>query len=77
MEALRIHGNRKFRAEFNCRLICKQRVAGPNPAVGSKFDTKSGAPRLTGPADDSPEQLRRSATEVTLKVRDIAMAVKG
>src|ERR1700730_4131400 len=26
MDALRIHGKRKFRTEFNCRLICKQRV---------------------------------------------------
>src|SRR5712691_577866 len=24
-------------AEFNCRLICKQRVAGSNPAVGSNM----------------------------------------
>src|SRR5256885_5556543 len=26
MDALRIYGKRKFGAEFNCRLICKQRV---------------------------------------------------
>jgi len=28
MDALRIHGNGNFAAEFNCYLICKQRVAG-------------------------------------------------
>jgi len=27
MDALRIHGKRKIAAEFNCRLICKQRVS--------------------------------------------------
>src|ERR1700674_5258060 len=42
MDALRIHGKPKFRAEFNCRRICKQRVAGSNPAVGSRIsNTKS------------------------------------
>jgi hypothetical protein len=35
MEALRIHGKRKFATEFNWRLICKQRVVGSNPTVGS------------------------------------------
>jgi hypothetical protein len=29
-----IHGKPKFRAEFNCWLICKQRVSGSNPLVG-------------------------------------------
>jgi hypothetical protein len=30
MDALRIHGKPKFRAEFNCWLICKQRLSGPS-----------------------------------------------
>ena len=27
----------EFQAEFNCYLICKQRVSGSNPLVGSRF----------------------------------------
>src|SRR3989442_4473985 len=37
MDALRIPGKPKFVAKFNCRLICKQRVSGSNPLVGSRF----------------------------------------
>jgi len=36
MDALRIYGKPKSEAEFNCRLICKQRVSGSNPLVGSR-----------------------------------------
>ena len=32
MDALRIHGKPKLRAEFNWRLICKQRVSGSKSA---------------------------------------------
>src|SRR5438874_4568246 len=37
MDILGMHGKRKSRAEFERRLICKQRVAGSNPLVGSRF----------------------------------------
>ena len=32
MDVLGIHGKRKSSVEFNCRLICKQRVPGPSAA---------------------------------------------
>jgi hypothetical protein len=31
MDALRIRGRLELVAEFNCRLICQQRVVGSNP----------------------------------------------
>src|ERR1700736_1855535 len=42
MEALRIHGKRKSRAEFNCRLICKQQCGSSNLPVGSTFEYETG-----------------------------------
>ncbi len=49
MDALRIHGKPKSHAEFNCRRICKQRVVGSNPTVGSKVRIRScPAQRLSG-----------------------------